>query len=288
MLPMNLGGNRWALSAAPLQMQAYWQEWVGSIRSNAIRDANLWLIAKNPSAAPEIDNDENVALRQEADRILHSLLLVTPIYYEQAYILGGANVRGVSGLRQFGDLIPSFRLTPETPRAGLSVQHFARVPAVMQGLEEMFRNPDYRRARAGVIVFLRALQNEFVDGRLHQFVRSLEGIAKPEIGRSKKQFVHRCCTFTGHTRDSVIMFEESYDVRSQVEHLNLGVDALSHLPEDQRQARLGALTRRMEVLCRDVYGRLCTSPPHLRLFSDGAIDTFWKSPDHERVRLWGI
>lgn len=285
--PVHLGDDLWVLPEAPLNMQEHWQQWIGTIRAGAIQDANLWLMAKARSADPGVDNAENLRLLERAHRLLHALLLVGPIWYEQGFVLSGGNPTGVPEVRQFGDLTPPFRLTGGTLSGTVGAAEVTQAQTILPGINVVFDGSPYWRIRAGIFTFLRGLQREFNDGRVHQFVRALEGVIKPEIGKTKTQFIHRTQTFTGASIENAKILEECYDIRSLVEHLHDWQPALSHVNASQRVDRLLLHSRRLEALCCHVYGRLCTSVTHRDAFGDGEIDGFWKRPDHERSRFWG-
>ncbi len=53
----------------------------------------------------------------------------------------------------------------------------------------------FRRVVRGLNVLFKGLQEKVGQHRIHQFVRSLEALIFPDIGRTKKQFVHRCQIF---------------------------------------------------------------------------------------------
>jgi hypothetical protein len=112
-------------------------------------------------------------------------------------------------------------------------------------------------------------------------------VVKPEIGASRRQFIHRCQTFTGASAANADILGESYDIRSQVEHLHDWQNGLPNVPPEFREERLKSQQRRSEALGRHVYGRVCTSQAHRQLFEDGAIDGFWARPDDEKRQLWG-
>jgi hypothetical protein len=74
-----------------------------------------------------------------------------------------------------------------------------------------------------------------------------------DIGRTEKQFEHRCQTFARAGKDTRGLLLESFDMRSDTEHLNPWDDAA----------------------LRD----------HFR--TEAAIAAFWKITDDQRRALWG-
>ncbi len=144
-----------------------------------------------------------------------------------------------------------------------------------------------RRARGGLTVFWKGLRERYAEARLHQFVRAVEAVVKPEIGQSKKQFVHRCQTFAGANPAAASILQECYDLRSQQEHLHDWQDALLHYPPEQRETVLYQRVRHMEALARHVYFRILTSLAHMRLFADASIDAFWTLREGDQRSQWG-
>jgi len=284
--PIHLRDDCWVLPEAPLQMQAHWQEWLGTIRAKAIQEATVWLATKAPSAMPGIVNEEDQQLRVRVEHLFYALLITGPVSYEQGFILGGANVAGTSEVRQFSDLL-AYRVTKGTRDTSVSLAQVQRAGVMAQGLDAIFGDPGAMRMRAGIAVFLRGLEREYLEARLHQFVRALEGVVKPAIMKSKRQFVDRCQTFSGRSAQHEAILDECYSIRNQVEHLHDWQLGLAHVPEAQREDRLTADQHAIEALCRLVYGRLCESAAHRTLFGDDSIDQFWTRPEHERQQLWG-
>ena len=57
--------------------------------------------------------------------------------------------------------------------------------------------PDTRSVRIfrGWWALTSALQQFYASDRIHGFVRALEAVIYPEIGKTEKQFIHRCSLF---------------------------------------------------------------------------------------------
>jgi hypothetical protein len=285
--PMHLGKDDWLLPSPPIALQEHWLRWVGEVRSRAIEESNFWLVSKIPSSAPSERNAETKAIWERVHALAGALVLTGPLWFQDGFVVAGANVGGTVEVHQFADMSPRYRVSNGERNVWMIPTRVPLLARIVAGLDEVLPREDLKRVTRGINTFLRGLQRGYADARLHQFVRSLEGVIKPEIGASRRQFVHRGQTFTGARPDLETILGECFDIRSQVEHLHDPEEVLAYLPEDQGRERLLLHVRRMETLCRNVYTQLCVSSTHRDLFRDDIIDGFWKRPDHERTTLWG-
>jgi len=146
----------------------------------------------------------------------------------------------------------------------------------------------YERLKRGFHAWLRGVQEYYGGDRLHQFVRAVEAVVKPEIGRSEALFVHRCQIFAGTSEVARERLRELYHLRSQTEHMN---------PFDSVLANYGPLDREGIGLCRAyqsqllasaVYERILTTAGLQAIFdSDAHTDDFWRRRMHEQQAIWG-
>src|SRR5574341_1033923 len=101
---------------------------------------------------------------------------------------------------------------------------------------------------------LKGVREDYLDARLHQFIRAVEALLKPSIGKSRAQFSYRCQAFLGPSKAARRLAERLYDLRSFAEHMNAW-PALLRAGEDERRRAYQA-----ECLASWVYQRLLTSP----------------------------
>lgn len=170
-------------------------------------------------------------------------------------------------------------------RVGMSELRQAR--EALGGLGVVFSSRSFMRIRRGLQAFFHGLQEELTGDRLHQFVRSLEAVINPKIGNTTRQFVQRLQVFTESGPDVDRALKECYEIRCKVEHLQNPASVLQHVPSQRRNAYIYLHTRRIETLCRHVYGRIASSPKHLALFEDDTINEFWSRNEKEQRSLWG-
>ena len=89
---------------------------------------------------------------------------------------------------------------PHARAALLAGNTFIKARLVASGLREMHRTGvDFLRLRRGFLAWVTATRTELGDGRLHQFIRAVEAIVKPEQSRQKTnlQIVLLCSPSTG-------------------------------------------------------------------------------------------
>lgn len=286
---VQLGPRLWAVRGLDLAVAEHWDTWMGSIKMDALRDANSAIYTT--SSQPEILDPENAELVETLGYLLYGILLQGVPGYDQGFSLHGANVGGKINVRQFSDLKgyqpsfdtePAFRLgVPELQRAAGLVE---RLRAVNTG-----GPANWARLRRGLKVLFDGTLLPNKDGdRLHQLVRAVEALVKPEIAKTKSQFAHRISqTFTlanDETRETLLQL---FDLRSCVEHMHAVLDALPG-DEAERIATVNRRTRQIDVLARAALLRVMMSDVLMEAFrSDATIDAFWQMSDAARVAMWG-
>ncbi|PZR92594.1 MAG: hypothetical protein DLM68_01980 [Hyphomicrobiales bacterium] len=75
MQPTEMASGIWVSSTPMITMDAHWNEWLGSIRIEQIRDCNLFLLAKAKAAAPSILDSENRTLEKSIYKYYCGLVL---------------------------------------------------------------------------------------------------------------------------------------------------------------------------------------------------------------------
>ncbi len=147
----------------------------------------------------------------------------------------------------------------------------------------------FSRFIRGANVLMEGLHQYYGQERLHQCVRALEALILPKTGSTRKQFVHRCQTFTWANQDHIDILLELFEMRSAVEHLHEAYGALQqHYPDVATQITVSERrTRQVEALATSVYRRVLEEPSIRTHFeTDASIAAFWKLLDHERKAIW--
>ncbi|MBU6482073.1 MAG: hypothetical protein KGS09_16175 [Nitrospirae bacterium] len=153
---------------------------------------------------------------------------------------------------------------------GISSWPDGRKPhAVADGLAAIYGSANYDRLKRGLRALIRGMKERNAEDRLHEFVRALEALIKPEISKTKRQFVHRCQTFAVASQDSKNILDECYEIQNTVEHMHPWENALlRRAPKDRQSIALQRL-RQIESLALTVYQRINTSAQHAAIFRGG-------------------
>ena len=272
---LQLGPRLWAVRKLDLDL-------------DALRDANFALYTTMPSSKPKSLDEEN-RLVETLNHFLYGILLQGVPAYGRGFSLTGADVAGEINVRQCSDLKdyrPSFGMPPFR----LGVDELRRAAGLIDRLRGVDTGgADWGRLRRGLKVLFDGTLMPNKDGdRLHQFVRAVEALVKPEPEKTRNQFAHRISqTFTLANDETRAILLQLFDLRSYVEHMHWVIDALEG-EEAGRIATVNRGTRQIDVLARASLLRVMQSDALMDAFrSDATIDAFWRMGDDERVGLWG-
>jgi hypothetical protein len=286
---IGLGERTWAVLGPPVNLPRHWQEWLGSVQAEHLNRATLTFVAIRPSNAVGVLDGENQQLSQCALTLFYSLLLVDVFHYDAGLLVTGANVDGEVAIRQVTTLEPFYRPPGVMPER-IGAPWLQSALAIAQGMRVVHATPGtHQRLRRGFHAWTRAMQEFNGEDRLHQFVRAVEALVKPEVGRSKNQFMHRGQVFAGNAQHARERLGELYDLRGAAEHMN-PLDAVLAGYREAERGMIG-LKRSYEsqVLASYVYERILTHADlQITFSSDDRIDEFWAKPRDDQVAAWGV
>ena len=287
--PIDLGDGQWVLFEPPVDVNEQWRDSLGSLLSDDIAKSDFWLLAESPSTKPDILDDENEKLSMKVNSLYGNLLLIGSLGYESAYALTGANNRGFVKIHQIDEL-EEYRPSPGD--AGIMIDKIVLEQAASLSLSSESinaANNSYERLRRGFNALHRAWkESQGAEYRIHQYVRSLEALVKPDIGKTKRQFICRCQTFAKKDNIAKQVLEESYDIRSQIEHLHGWKAALKSYPSADVERIAELRLRQIEALARDAYICIVESDDLKNIFiDDTSIEKFWREPEDVRSKRWG-
>ena len=276
-----------ALRGLPVGLEDHWQEWLGSLRAKDIQQSNFVLCTTTPSRTPEVLDQENIDLTQRLYYVMYGLLLQGVPQYDKGYTLTGANVGGEIQIRQYGELnkyLPSY----EMPVFLVGVAETNRALSIGNKLQPIYQaGDDWLRLRTGLSVLFQGSEERDSGDRLHQFVRALEALIKPDVGTSRTQFAHRAQTFAIANPEAQETLLQIFDIRSKVEHMHSPLDALNG-SRDERITLGSRRTRQVDVLSRFALTHVLESEVLLEVFrTDTSIEGFWHILDHDRLQVWG-
>ena len=290
--PFQLSDGTWILHGVPVTDDlGTWGKWLGSIRLERLRSANLVLLVEEPSDVPQVFGAVHQRLSNDLGLLYHMLHLGVGIDIsdgEGADRLAGSSVNRVPDIRRV-EQMPRFYRTQGCPSAPITQDWLEGCLVLRSGFAETEADKtQFRRMIRGLTTLFKGLKEKTGQDRLHQFVRSLEALVLPDIGKTKKQFVGRCQTFARAGNDTHELLSEAFDMRSATEHLNPWDVPVQCFPLGEREAVCLKRTRQIEGLACDAYSRLLCDPAlreHFR--TDDAITTFWNLPNMQRYGYWG-
>lgn len=284
--PLSLGEGLWTLPEHPFDLNHRWRESIGKISADQIDRCNFFLLVVKASTRPEILDDENENLRKQLNRLVYGLLLQGIPKHGDGFVLTGARVSEETRIREFSKMQDYFDSNPPD-RVKFSESTCRMAKSYAEGFRDIENSIDYKRVRRGMDTLICGIREESLQERIHNYVRSLEALVMPKIGKSQNQFIHRCQTFALASPQARNIIEDCYRIRSAVEHMNPFEDALSKYPSDGQQLVAFQRLRQIEQLAFSVYMKLTTSKSHALLFeTDTSIDAFWSRKDDERRAEW--
>jgi hypothetical protein len=289
--PVDLGGGLWAVFQPPLQFADHWKTWIGSISARQLAQANMFIFAEKSSSNLGVLDQENQTLQKKVSYLFYGLLLSGVPQYDKGFLFTGANESGEPEVRQFGELDDYVQTSGNERLSKIDLVKLKGATVSMGMIQKLSDRELSERLTRGFSSLLRAVKEREGPERLHLYVRALEAVVHPEIGRSARQFVHRCLTFVrvdGHRMDKAReVLDDAYEIRSQVEHQNGWEEALDAHPASAREEIAKNRLRQVERLTLSVYWKITTISgllPHFQ--NDMSLDGFWQLGDDDRRRQW--
>jgi hypothetical protein len=253
---------------------------IGTDRSSDFRNANLVLMACQRSRAANYRD----ALWRDLDALVHYLFYAllmhgVPKVGQCMTANGGKPGTGPDFVGQFATSPQSYR-SPHLPPARITRQTLLSAERIVEGFRYLYapgRKGEYLSVKRGLNALIRGWRSYDILERLHQFVRSLDGLMRLPKGRATKQFAARIPTF-GHGATLAKAAPQIYLLRNFDEHLTDWPNELAHISATTDRDRLIALLEAYaEGLAGFAYRTVLADVSLLRHFKDHAtIDTFWQ------------
>jgi hypothetical protein len=286
--PPQLSDGTWVLQKIPVDIDKGWKEWIGALRYKEFKEANLVLICAQRSKNPEILDAHHKKLGNKLSLFFNTMHLDGVLGYQVSNLILGSYYDNRFEIRQMSKL-PMFYRTKGYRASRLTVRRLEKAVFVRKSLQEIDVVADsFTRLIRGWNVLMDGLQSNAGQERIHQFVRALEALILPDIGKTKKQFVQRCQTFTTANPNNDLVLKEAFDLRSMSEHLNDWKLALALYAENQREDLALLRTRQMEKLACFAYSRILKNKTIRNHFSsEAAMGSFWHEQASKRMTTWG-
>lgn len=282
--PLDLGDGFFALPGGALELPAHWRKWVGTIRTDAIHEASLVLVAVGPSERPEVLDAENQRLTRRVDALFSGLLAAARPSFEGAGTrISGAHADGRIDVRSLGETIKVVR-PPGFPWTPIDETTLRRAAFLAHRIELFQARPVANRfiQTRTLFTFFDAFTERYIDERIHQFVRAVDGITR---AKNNMDFRDRCRTLV---RGDTEVCRELYLIRNATEHFRWWSSDLDiQLPAHEDNQRGFQRTHEAEALARYAVTHVLDCQDLWPVLADDQVSAFWKKPDEERAALWG-
>lgn len=262
-------------SGMTVTLDEHWRNWIGQADAEAFEDGSITLLAKRASANSLRLDAESQELKRLVQSFLYGCCLVgVPSYQPQGLLLvGGVGPDGAE-VRELIRLHTFYRQRPAT-RVPIDGNYGTSGWTYGQGVDAIFAGGDTHRVRRGFNAWLRGVWEEPQNRKLHQFVRSVDGILHLAQGRSRREFIARC-THLVRSRNAYLVLDELYSLRSIEEHLNDWKAYWPQIAGADAQTRYAARAWQAETLATEMYRTLFQSVALRASFADDtATDAFW-------------
>lgn len=287
-LPLGkIAPNLWVLAGTKFNVPPYWQEWLGSIRTQEVEGCNLFLLSKLASLTPDVLDAESQKLQQHVSNFYVGLLLASKfVPADRPVMLTGCRRDGEIDIRQQHDFdapVPGLfrRYPPVVPN---DIRLAAQLGEKRDALAASPLPGGHWRLLSILQIYTKTRSNGDILDRLHQYCRCIDGLILPNAGETKRQFRSRTELFIGPRHHD--MMGEIYDIRSAVEHLHEN----RYLENYDREIRLDLVKKEaiVEHIARTALARTVgdeTLWPHFA--NTPALTKFWALTADERRRIWG-
>ena len=207
--PLDLGNGAWILLRRPIDINEPWREWLGSMVTECLDDTHFVLAVKREQ------NASGRPLNEELDALFYGFLLQGMPLHDASYRFYFSRQNGEVSISHFTELY-DHRCFGNTPTIDEGMCRMAKMAA--DGIISIVFQPEYQRLNRGLRAVIQASREHYGQDALHEFVRGIEALIKPRIGSSKRDFIHRCQTFSIRNAAHATILGECYDTRSNVEH----------------------------------------------------------------------
>jgi hypothetical protein len=274
-----MGDNQRVVFIAPIQLDKFWKDDLGNYQFQHLAKSNFAIELAPPEGSASHD--------QIASRLwgtMYSILL-----FGMPRLLGGLEVLGTRYANNVTvhKVVTPYRMgfCPHARAALLTGNTFMKARAVASALREIHKTgAEFFRLRRGFLAWISAIRTERGDARLHQFIRAVEAVIKPEQAKTKDQFVSRSSLFA--VNGDIV--SELFDLRSATEHMNDYSPIVTGNGSWDLEKRGWYRSFQAELLAQVVYTRILSDSALLEQFgTEDTIDAFWRMDESARRKAWG-
>ncbi len=273
--------------AVPVQLDNTWLDWLGSVLVGQLQQCQFAVLSTQPYTARNQGRAEEER-RDILYKFHYGLLLQGMAYSHGGLVITGATPNGQLAVESVS--IPPPHPFLDYRRAGqISRAIIDRASALVPIIRGMYGRPHrYIRLRRGLVAWLQGIHSLSADDRLHNFIRAIEAITKPDRYRITRTFVDRAQLFIGPGARKESLLFQLYNLRSCIEHVKTWRKELRVPRPLLRNQAFGLRAFQAEVIASSIYIRIFERPDlMLALATEAQFNRFWKRPSSERELLWG-
>lgn len=262
--------------------------WIGEIRAESLKEANLIIVRRVVSQTPGVLDGEHRELYEHILDIFTLLQLSSIVYYDSASAVQGSILNGRVDIRQMVQL-DKFYLSPTAPQISVTVERAVESAEMAKVWRGLISSKTHERFMRGAAILRDGYTEYFGQERIREFARAIEALIQPEPGKTTKQFKSRPKTFGVKGNAFERLLYESYEMRCDVEHVHAPDRFLkANYPDDQIETIAAIRTRQMEALARECYRRILTNDAIREHFkTEDTLSAFWTLDEGQRRGIWG-
>ncbi len=202
-----------------------WKEWLG-LDWDDIEASNAIILAEKPTNNPDVMDGENENLKTLCLQTWLALQVTGSFDIDSAFLLTGSIKDHVLDIRQEIRLSTWYHPSDESFYFPIEINHIELLNEILQKVLLIYNASvdEFERLKRGLRCFQKACYEYLQDFRLPMFVRSIEALIKPEIGKTKKQFWQRvpilCPDYIKPQHKYEDLLKKIYDLRSDLDHLH--------------------------------------------------------------------
>jgi len=285
---IELADGTWILPKMPATLDDQWVRWIGELRAENLRDADLVIVRRVSSEKPGILDEEHTELFDRVQHIFAMLQLAHIVLYDDASAVQGSFENGRVNIRQMAHLNRFYRTTSDR-EVSVTADRLREAVTLVDTWKEMLAAGKHERFMRGAVILQTGLQRGHGPERIQHFTRAIEGLVLPDPGKTANQFKDRSQTLGIRNKVADKILYESYQMRCDAEHVHALDRTLSkEYPAEKIEEVATIRTRQMEALARLSYRRILLNPEIRKHFeSDDSIQAFWKLTESERGQIWG-
>ncbi|KPL13503.1 hypothetical protein AMJ74_05135 [candidate division WOR_3 bacterium SM1_77] len=287
--PQKICDNLWLLVSPYKWMLHRWRNDLGRFRAKEFEQTNCIILVTKPAQHIDLLDHDNKVLERNVLSIYYALLLSgVARHSEPGFILTGSNKKGQKDVKSYTPLL-AHRKAGKTLAKAIeiaTVQDAVCLAKILSGI--YLTKNKYSRIKKGFRILIDSMRNTIALERLHQSVRAIEAVVRPEKRRTRKHFVERCQFLIGRSRAKQNELGEIFDLRSREEHLIEVDDLLSKYGKDKIDTLIYLRAYQTEIIAEKMYRKILTSQDLRRFFMDDAsIKKLWNERGQIIKRLWG-